>query len=72
MSKNHSHLSGRQGLDNNLFEAYAKAAEAQGSPSLEDLENSGTNSLWENHPSLVPLVLRLPPTRKQRQKSVCL
>lgn len=38
MSKNHSHLSGRQGLDNNLFEAYAKAAEAQGSPSLEDLE----------------------------------
>ncbi|MBP9194360.1 MAG: NAD(P)H-dependent oxidoreductase subunit E [Saprospiraceae bacterium] len=38
MSKNLSHLSGRQGLDNNLFEAYAKAAEAQGSPSLEDLE----------------------------------
>lgn len=38
MSKNLSHLSGRQGLDNNLFEAYAKAAEAEGSPSLEDLE----------------------------------
>lgn len=38
MSKNLSHLSGRQGLENNLFEAYAKAAEAEGSPSLEDLE----------------------------------
>ena len=38
MSKNLSHLSGRQGLDNNLFEAYAKAAEAEGSPSMEDLE----------------------------------
>lgn len=38
MSKNHSHLSGRQGLENNLFEAYAKAAEAEGSPSIEDLE----------------------------------
>ncbi len=38
MSKNHSHLSGRQGLENNLFEAYAKAAEVEGSPSIEDLE----------------------------------
>lgn len=38
MSKNLSHLSGRQGLENNLFEAYAKASEAEGTPSHEELD----------------------------------
>lgn len=38
MSKNLSELSGRKGLDKNLFEEYGKAAAVDGAPSLEDLE----------------------------------
>jgi len=38
MSKNLGELSGRQGLENNLFEELGKAAEATGTPSELDLE----------------------------------
>lgn len=38
MSKNLSELSGRNGLKNNLFEAYGKLAEVTGTPDLESLE----------------------------------
>ncbi|MBK8700767.1 MAG: NAD(P)H-dependent oxidoreductase subunit E [Saprospiraceae bacterium] len=38
MSKNLSHLSGRKGLEDNLFEAYAKAAEADGTPGQAEME----------------------------------
>lgn len=38
MSKNLSELSGRKGLEKNLFEEYGKAAEATGTPLLEDME----------------------------------
>jgi len=39
MSKNISELSGRKGLDNNLFEALGKAAIQTGTPNAEALEN---------------------------------
>jgi hypothetical protein len=38
MSKNLSELSGRKGLDKNLFEEYGNASAATGTPDLEDLE----------------------------------
>jgi NADH:ubiquinone oxidoreductase subunit F (NADH-binding)/NADH:ubiquinone oxidoreductase subunit E len=38
MSKNLSHLSGRQGLDFNLFEQLGIAAKPEGSPSQDDLD----------------------------------
>lgn len=39
MSKNISYLSGRKGLDENLFEKMGQAAEAVGTPELNELEN---------------------------------
>jgi NADH:ubiquinone oxidoreductase subunit F (NADH-binding)/NADH:ubiquinone oxidoreductase subunit E len=39
MSKNISELSGRKGLENNLFEALGKAAAKTGTPDVETLEN---------------------------------
>jgi NADH-quinone oxidoreductase subunit F len=39
MSKNISELSGRKGLENNLFEALGKAASKTGTPDAEALEN---------------------------------
>ena len=38
MSKNLSDLSGRKGLEKNLFEVLGKAAELTGSPGLEEME----------------------------------
>ncbi len=38
MSKNLSELAGRKGLEKNLFEEYGKAAEATGTPLLEDMD----------------------------------
>ena len=38
MSKNLSELSGRKGLDKNLFEEYGKAAEGSGTPSVEEMD----------------------------------
>ena len=38
MSKNISYLSGRKGLENNLFEKIGKASENTGTPSREDLD----------------------------------
>ncbi len=38
MSENLSELSGRKGLENNLFEQLGKAAEADGTPSADDME----------------------------------
>ena len=38
MSKNLSDLSGRKGLEKNLFEELGKAASASGTPSESDLE----------------------------------
>ena len=38
MSKNISELSGRKGLDNNLFEALGKASKDTGTPTMQDLE----------------------------------
>ncbi|MBP9081461.1 MAG: NAD(P)H-dependent oxidoreductase subunit E [Bacteroidia bacterium] len=38
MSKNLSELSGRKGLEKNLFEEYGNASTAKGTPDLEDLE----------------------------------
>lgn len=38
MSSNLSSLSGRKGLDKNLFEEFGRVAAADGTPSLEDLE----------------------------------
>ncbi|MBL0072918.1 MAG: NAD(P)H-dependent oxidoreductase subunit E [Bacteroidetes bacterium] len=38
MSKNLSELSGRKGLEKNLFEEYGNASAATGTPDLEDLE----------------------------------
>ncbi|MFZ9943038.1 MAG: NADH-ubiquinone oxidoreductase-F iron-sulfur binding region domain-containing protein [Bacteroidia bacterium] len=38
MSKNLSELSGRKGLDKNLFEEYGKAAEGNGTPSVEEMD----------------------------------
>ena len=39
MSKNISELSGRKGLDHNLFEQLGIAAAATGTPDIADLEN---------------------------------
>jgi len=38
MSKNLSELSGRKGLDKNLFEEYSKAAAGNGTPSVEEMD----------------------------------
>lgn len=38
MSKNLGYLSGRKGLENNLFEALGQSAEAEGTPGLDDLD----------------------------------
>jgi len=48
MSKNISELSGRQGIDNNLFDKLGKASELNGTPSKEELERLSEEFLVGN------------------------
>ncbi len=48
MSKNLSELSGRKGLDDNLFDKLGKLAQPTGSPSSEELERLAEEFLIGN------------------------
>ncbi|QQS29097.1 MAG: NAD(P)H-dependent oxidoreductase subunit E [Sphingobacteriales bacterium] len=73
MSKNLSFLSGRQGLDHNLFEILAKTAEGKGTPSKEDIEKLAAEFLMgkANVYGATTFYDFLKPENKEKQVYVC-
>lgn len=57
MSKNLSHLSGRQGLENNLFDQLGIAARSSGTPDAEALDKLQHEFLLGRQIYMVPYLL---------------
>ncbi len=73
MSKNLSDLSGRKGIEKNLFEALGKAAEHTGTPGLEDMEKIREEFLFgkANVYGTVSFYDFLKPANKDKKVYVC-